>query len=129
MCSAVGEALDLTVEGYVTRSVSVARTVEPIEEVVDTLKERLKSRHIERLSRSECTMQTGIHFLDIVHDLEKISDHCANIAIYTIQLGEGAEEFDTHEYAKKEYKSTEQFKEKLAFYQQKYLTQIDPSAK
>ena len=129
MCGAVGEALDLTVEGYVTRSVSVARTVEPIEEVVDTLKERLKSRHIERLSRSECTMQTGIHFLDIVHDLEKISDHCANIAIYTIQLGEGAEEFDTHEYAKKEYKSTEQFKEKLAFYQQKYLTQIDPSAK
>ena len=125
MCNAVGEALDLTVEGYVTRSVSVARTVEPIEEVVDTLKERLKSRHIERLSRSECTMQTGIHFLDIVHDLEKISDHCSNIAIYTIQLGEGAEEFDTHEYAKKEYKSTPQFMEKLQYYQQKYLTQID----
>ena len=125
MCSAVGEALDLTVEGYVTRSVSIARTVEPIEEVVDTLKERLKSRHIERLSRSECTMQTGIHFLDIVHDLEKISDHCSNIAIYTIQLGEGAEEFDTHEYAKKEYKSTPQFTEKLRYYQQKYLTQID----
>lgn len=125
MCSAVGEALDLTVEGYVTRSVSIARTVEPIEEVVDTLKERLKSRHIERLSRSECTMQTGIHFLDIVHDLEKVSDHCSNIAIYTIQLGEGAEEFDTHEYAKKEYKSTPQFTEKLRYYQQKYLTQID----
>ncbi|MFR4240260.1 MAG: hypothetical protein ACLT2F_06610 [Butyricicoccus sp.] len=35
-------------------------------------------------------MQTGIHFLDIVHDLEKISDHCSNIAIYTIQLAEGA---------------------------------------
>ena len=38
-------------------------------------------------------MQTGIHFLDIVHDLEKISDHCSNIAIYTIQLAEGAAEF------------------------------------
>ena len=45
---------------------------------------------IERLGRNECTMQTGIHFLDIVHDLEKISDHCSNIAIYTIQLAEGA---------------------------------------
>ena len=44
--------------------------------------------------------------------------------IYTIQLGEGAEEFDTHAYAKKEYKSTTQFAEKLRFYQQKYLTQI-----
>ena len=50
-------------------------------------------------------MQTGIHFLDIVHDLEKISDHCSNIAIYTIQLGEGAEEFDTHAYAKAGFRS------------------------
>ena len=125
MCAAVGEALDLTVEGYVNRSVSLSRTVEPLEEVVDTLKELLKSRHIERLSNSECTMQTGIPFLDIVHDLEKISDHCSNIAIYTIQLGEGAEEFDTHAYAKEEFKATPQFAEKLRYYQQKYLTQID----
>nr|WP_295947202.1 Na/Pi cotransporter family protein [uncultured Agathobaculum sp.] len=125
MCAAVSEVLDLTVEGYVTRSVSVSRMVEPLEEVVDTLKERLKSRHIDRLSSNECTMQTGIPFLDIVHDLEKISDHCSNIAIYTIQLGEGAEEFDTHAYAKEEYKATSQFAEKLRYYQQKYLTQID----
>lgn len=125
MCAAVSEALDLTVEGYVNRSVSLSRTVEPLEEVVDTLKERLKSRHIERLGNSECTMQTGIPFLDIVHDLEKISDHCSNIAIYTIQLGEGAEEFDTHAYAKEEFKATPQFAEKLRYYQQKYLTQID----
>lgn len=128
MCAAVSEALDLTVEGYVNRSVSLSRTVEPLEEVVDTLKERLKSRHIERLSRNECTMQTGIHFLDIVHDLEKIGDHCSNIAIYTIQLGEGAEEFDTHAYAKQEYKSTPQFAEKLRYYQQKYLTQVEAIA-
>lgn len=128
MCKAVGEALDLTVEGYVTRSVAIARTVEPIEEVVDTLKERLKSRHIDRLSRSECTMQIGIHFLDIVHDLEKISDHCSNIAIYTIQLGEGATEFDTHAYAKQEYKATPQFAEKLHYYQQKYLVPMEQTA-
>ena len=124
MCDAVSEVLDLTVEGYVTRSVSVSRSVEPLEEVVDTLKERLKSRHIERLSSNECTMQTGIPFLDIVHDLEKISDHCSNIAIYTIQLGEGAEEFDTHAYAKQAYKSTPQFAEKLKYYEKKYMTGI-----
>ncbi|MDY3617844.1 Na/Pi cotransporter family protein [Agathobaculum sp.] len=125
MCATVGEVLELTVEGYVTRSVSVARTVEPAEEVVDTLKERLKSRHIDRLSKGDCTMQTGIHFLDIVHDLEKISDHCSNIAIYTIQLGEGATVFDTHQYAKEEYKKTAQFAEKLGYYQQKYLARVD----
>ena len=125
MADAVSEVLDMTVEAYVTQSVSLARSVEPLEEVVDTMKEQLKSRHIERLGEGGCTMQTGIHFLDIVHDLEKISDHCSNIAIYTIQLVEGAEEFDTHAYSKAAYKSGPQFETKLKFYQDKYLSRLN----
>ena len=128
MTDAVSEVLDMTVEAYVTQSVSLARSVEPLEEVVDTMKEQLKSRHIERLGEGGCTMQTGIHFLDIVHDLEKISDHCSNIAIYTIQLGEGAEGFDTHAYAKAEFKSGPQFESKLKFYQSKYLSRLNDAA-
>lgn len=128
MTDAVSEVLDMTVEAYVTQSVSLARSVEPLEEVVDTMKEQLKSRHIERLGEGGCTMQTGIHFLDIVHDLEKISDHCSNIAIYTIQLVEGAEEFDTHAYAKAEFKSGPQFENKLKFYQNKYLSRLNDAA-
>lgn len=128
MTDAVSEVLDMTVEAYVTQSVSLARSVEPLEEVVDTMKEQLKSRHIERLGEGGCTMQTGIHFLDIVHDLEKISDHCSNIAIYTIQLVEGAEEFDTHAYAKAEFKSGPQFESKLKFYQSKYLSRLHDAA-
>lgn len=128
MTDAVSEVIDMTVEAYVTQSVSLARSVEPLEEVVDTMKEQLKSRHIERLGEGGCTMQTGIHFLDIVHDLEKISDHCSNIAIYTIQLVEGAEEFDTHAYAKAEFKSGPQFESKLKFYQSKYLSRLSDAA-
>ena len=128
MTDAVSEVLDMTVEAYVTQSVSLARSVEPLEEVVATMKEQLKSRHIERLGEGGCTMQTGIHFLDIVHDLEKISDHCSNIAIYTIQLVEGAEEFDTHAYAKAEFKSGPQFESKLKFYQNKYLSRLNDAA-
>ena len=128
MTDAVSEVLDMTLEAYVTQSVSLARSVEPLEEVVDTMKEQLKSRHIERLGEGGCTMQTGIHFLDIVHDLEKISDHCSNIAIYTIQLVEGAEEFDTHAYAKAEFKSGPQFESKLKFYQNKYLSRLNDAA-
>ena len=128
MTDAVSEVLDMTVEAYVTQSVSLARSVEPLEEVVDIMKEQLKSRHIERLGEGGCTMQTGIHFLDIVHDLEKISDHCSNIAIYTIQLVEGAEEFDTHAYAKAEFKSGPQFESKLKFYQSKYLSRLNDAA-
>ena len=128
MTDAVSEVLDMTVEAYVTQSVSLARSVEPLEEVVDTMKEQLKSRHIERLGEGGCTMQTGIHFLDIVHDLEKISDHCSTTAIYTIQLVEGAEEFDTHAYAKAEFKSGPQFESKLKFYQSKYLSRLNDAA-
>ena len=128
MTDAVSEVLDMTVEAYVTQSVSLARSVEPLEEVVDTMKEQLKSRHIERLGEGGCTMQTGIHYLDIVHDLETISDHCSNIAIYTIQLVEGAEEFDTHAYAKAEFKSGPQFESKLKFYQSKYLSRLNDVA-
>ena len=126
--TAMNELHAMTDEAYVTQSVSLARSVEPLEEVVDTMKEQLKSRHIERLGEGGCTMQTGIHFLDIVHDLEKISDHCSNIAIYTIQLVEGAEEFDTHAYAKAEFKSGPQFESKLKFYQSKYLSRLNDVA-
>jgi len=124
MCDAVSEVLDLTVKGYVTYSVEESLLVEPLEEVVDTLKERIKSRHLDRLSNNQCTMQIGIPFLDIIHDLEKISDHCSNIAIYTIQLIQGAEEFDTHAYAKQAYQSTPQFQKHLRDFQKKYLQEF-----
>ena len=77
--------------------------------------------------KSVKTTQVYANIMDmtIVHDLEKISDHCSNIAIYTIQLAEGAAEFDTHAYVKQAYKETPQFAEKLKFYQNKYLTKID----
>lgn len=122
MCEAVEEVIGLTVEGYSARSASVARSVEPIEEVIDILKDRLTNRHIERLNDGSCTVVNGITFLELVHDMEKIGDHCSNIAIYTIQLCEGAETFDTHGYTKNELKNTPLFEEQLGFYAQKYLS-------
>lgn len=125
MCDAVGELIDMTVEAYTTRSASIARSVEPIEEVVDILKDQLKSRHIQRLNEGVCTFTTGVPFLDIIHDLEKIGDHCSNIAIYTIQLCEGASKFDTHGYSKQEIKSTPLFQKQMRYYQQKYLAKLN----
>lgn len=124
MCDAVGELIDLTVESYTTRSASVARSVEPIEEVVDFLKDKLTNRHIERLNDGSCTVVNGITFLEMIHDLEKIGDHCSNIAIYTIQLSEGVQTFDTHGYTKNAIKSSPLFQEQLRFYGQKYLTDL-----
>ncbi len=122
MCDAVSELLDKTVNGYLERSASIARQVEPIEEVVDMLKAILKDRHIERLNEGSCSIQTGLPFLEIVHDLEKIGDHASNIAIYTIQLAEGKNGFDTHDFSKHEYKASPEFREAVEYFQKKYLT-------
>lgn len=125
MCESVSETIDLTVRGYMERSAELARAVEPVEEIVDTLKDRLKNRHIERLNAGSCTIQTGIPFLEIIHDLEKIGDHCSNIAIYTIQLCEGAKTFDTHSYYRQEYKESEAFHTALHMASEKYLPRLD----
>lgn len=124
MCNAVSELLEKTVCGYLERSASIARQVEPIEEVVDMLKAILKDRHIERLNEGLCSIQTGLPFLEIVHDLEKIGDHASNIAIYTIQLVEGKNEFDTHDFSKHEYKASPEFREAVEYFQKKYLTSL-----
>ena len=125
MCESVSECIDLTVRGYMERSAELARAVEPVEEIVDTLKDRLKNRHIDRLNAGTCTIQTGIPFLEIIQDLEKIGDHCSNIAIYTIQLCEGARTFDTHSYYHKEYKESEAFHTALDRASEKYLPRLD----
>lgn len=124
MCDAVNELLEKTVSGYLERSASISRQVEPIEEVVDMLKAILKDRHIERLNEGLCGIQTGLPFLEIVHDLEKIGDHASNIAIYTIQLAEGKKGFDTHDFSKHEYKASPEFQEAVEYFQKKYLTRL-----
>ena len=125
MCDAVSELLEKTVNGYLERSASVSRQVEPIEEVVDMLKAILKDRHIDRLNEGLCGIQTGLPYLEIVHDLEKIGDHASNIAIYTIQLAEGKNGFDTHDFSKHEYKASPEFQEAVEYFQKKYLTRLE----
>ncbi len=69
-------------------------------------------------------MQSGIIFLDIVHDLEKIGDHCSNIAIYTLQLCEGSEQFDTHSFSRRAYKQSETFGQQVGRFREQYLKPV-----
>lgn len=74
---------------------AAASAVEPLEEVIDLLKERCRTSHIHRLQRGECTIEAGFVWSDILTDLERISDHCCNIAL---SLLEGREHrLHTHE--------------------------------
>ena len=81
ICGAVDETLDKALACYRDRSYDVAVEVEPLEEVVDLLRDELRVRHIERLKAGMCTIEQGTQYLELIINLERISDHCSNVAL------------------------------------------------
>lgn len=77
---AVGETLDLSLKAFVDNDLEAAEKVEPLEQVIDTLKEKLRTRHILRLQQGDCTIEAGFIWSDLITNLERTSDHCSNIA-------------------------------------------------
>jgi phosphate:Na+ symporter len=94
--SAILEIVDLTVQSLTNDDSETAAHVEPLEQVIDKLSSKLKELHIERLQNNECTIELGFIFTDLLTNFERISDHCSNIAVYTIQLP--SDMLDTHKY-------------------------------
>ncbi len=80
VCGAISEALDKVMEAYRCHDPRAAFQVEPLEEVVDLLTATLRERHVERLKTGECTVELGTQFLELLINLERISDHCSNAA-------------------------------------------------
>ena len=86
LSTAVNEILDLALEAFLTDDITVAAKVEPLEQVIETIKLKLRANHISRLQRGECTIEAGFVWSDILADLERTSDHCSNIAGYVIDM-------------------------------------------
>jgi len=78
---AVVEICELTVDAFKEMSSDMAKRIEPLEEVIDDMVLALKDRHIERLKKGDCSTATGMAFMEILTNLERISDQCSNIAI------------------------------------------------
>lgn len=104
IASAVEEIINMAIETVSNNDVSVASSIEPLEEVIDYLNETLKSRHIERLKQGKCVVESGISFLDILINLERISDHCSNIAVYIIGNILNQSIINRHEYIQAAHK-------------------------
>ena len=85
LCKAISEILDLTHRAFVEQDMIAAATVEPLEEVIDKLKEKYRSSHIKRLQKGTCTIEAGFVWSDILTDLERTSDHCSNIALSLLE--------------------------------------------
>ncbi|MEG2118979.1 MAG: Na/Pi cotransporter family protein [Pseudoflavonifractor sp.] len=129
LTSAVGEALDKAIACYETRSLSLAVQVEPLEEVVDLMRDELKNRHIERLKAGECTIELGTQFLELIINLERISDHCSNVALCILRQNASKDDLiyiDSHAYLHDlHHGSDQEFSALFAKYREKYYTPIE----
>ncbi len=98
IASAVNEIIDMTIEVFKTNDLELARKIEPLEEVIDSIVEQLKTKHIERLKNGKCSIECGLIFIEILSNLERISDHCSNTAIYVLMFASKEEVINHHEY-------------------------------
>ncbi len=119
MLDAVTEILHLSVSAFETNDLKKAVSVEPLESVVDLLKVQIKTAHIERLRKQECTMEMGFVLSDMLTNLERISDHCSNIAVCMIEVSHHS--FEMHEYISTlKRDSSIEYDKLYEFYENKY---------
>lgn len=119
LSSAVREAVDISFDAFKSNNKNEADKVEPLEELIDTLAVELKARHIRRLREGKCTIELGFAHSDILNNLERVADHCSNIAVNVIQSDQL--EFDAHEYLDRiKNKDNQQFARDYKTYKEKY---------
>ncbi len=119
MIAAVTEILDMSITAFENNDLKTAVSVEPLEQVVDWLKVQIKSAHIERLRKQECTIEMGFVLSDLLTNLERISDHCSNIAVCMIEIAHDS--FDMHEYINHlKSEVTKEYEKCYEYYKNKY---------
>ena len=96
MLNAVSEIVDLTSRAFLQDDLTLARQVEPLEQVIDKLKDKLRTNHIARLQRGECSLAAGFVLSDLLTNLERVADHCSNIAGCLLDMKN--ERIDLHKY-------------------------------
>ena len=116
--NAVKEILELSYNAFVNNDYETAVMVEPLEQVIDELKEYLRDCHIRRLQRGECTIEAGFVWSDLLTNLERTSDHCSNIALCIIDAKDN--NMNHHASGKKIKKDKEHFVEQYYNYAEKY---------
>jgi phosphate:Na+ symporter len=119
MVRAVEEILDLSMASFRNSSVSTARTVEPLEQVIDELKDQLRTRHILRLQQGSCSIETGFVWTDLIHALERTSDHCSSIASGIIDLTN--KDLNTHQMLRTARTGSDGFRKLCLEYRSKYV--------
>lgn len=117
---AVRDIVDSTLEVFAAQDARLSLSIEPLEEVIDELNQELNRRHIRRLREGMCTVELGFALADITTSLERVADHCSNIAVCISQVKEDM--YDTHEYLDTmKYEDDGFFRGQVSQMQEKYL--------
>ena len=115
---AVNEILDLSLNAFLQDDVEAAFMVEPLEQVIDHLKEQMRTRHILRLQQGACSIDSGFVWSDLLTDLERTSDHCSNIAGCVIDMAQ--RNMELHQSLREFRNDSERFRELYKAYTKKY---------
>ena len=118
IAAAINEILDLSYQAFKGNNLECARKTEPLEQVIDNLKETLRTRHIIRVQKNECSIEAGFIWNDLLTNLERVSDHCSNISGCVIDTAE--HNMDTHKNMKDIRESDEDFKVAYGVYSSRY---------
>ena len=118
LTGAVSEILSLSLDAFRSGSPETVYAVEPLEQVIDRLKEILRTNHILRLQQGECTVTVGFVWSDLLTNLERTADHCSNIAGCLLDIQ--SQDMNTHAHLRALKTSGEGFMEKLEAYSTKY---------
>ena len=126
LCDAVSEILDMTLKAFEENDASVASRVEPLEQVVDSLKETMRTRHILRLQQGGCSIELGFILSDLLTGLERTSDHCSNVAGCVIDAAQ--HNLNLHESLRAARLGSEDFRTEFEQYARKYALPPIPEA-
>lgn len=119
LTKALREVLSIAINAFIENDTKSAKRVEPLEQVIDKLREEIKARHIERLKSGQCTIELGFILADLLGNLERISDHCSNIAVCMIEIQ--ASVLNQHSYLSQVRKSVGgQYSDDYKIFEEKY---------
>ena len=118
LSAAIDEILELSLDAFASGDVALAARVEPLEQVIDTLKEQMRTRHILRMQQGNCSIEAGFVWSDLLTNLERTSDHCSNIAGCVIDTAQ--HNLNLHETLKAVKRGDPRFQDSFRVYAEKY---------
>ncbi|MCR5797129.1 MAG: Na/Pi cotransporter family protein [Eubacterium sp.] len=119
LSAALTEISEMTVRAFSTDNTDLAFNVEPLEEVIDELTQKIRNKHIDRLRKGTCSPELGVYLSDLLINCERVSDHCSNIAISVIQISKS--NVNSHDYLNDlKADRSPRFMENYSSFEQKY---------